>query len=298
MLSTKIIGQRIADARKKTTISQAQLSERLFISPQAVGKWERGESMPDIITLNRLSEILDVDLNYFSDGFTSAVSEEKKSSNSLQELLEKPKKSEKKLNWDMSRGNWLDADFSGLKGLNEKFSSSNMQRCKFISSDLSGLILKGNNIDRCDFSNSDFSHSSIQGSHLSGNLFKNCSLVETEFSGSHIIGGDFSGANFTGAIIKAGGIENSILENTTWKDTSFSLSYIADLVFTGTLKDCSFENCAFKRVTFQDAILTNTFFKNKSLKQIKFINCQADRITYEFLKNGKADLSGIQLVMV
>ncbi|MBK6964789.1 MAG: helix-turn-helix transcriptional regulator [Bacteroidales bacterium] len=36
-------------------VSQAQLAGHLFISPQAIGKWERGESMPDIITLNRLA---------------------------------------------------------------------------------------------------------------------------------------------------------------------------------------------------------------------------------------------------
>jgi transcriptional regulator with XRE-family HTH domain len=46
--------------------------ENVFISAQAVGKWERGESMPDIITLNHLAEILGVDLNYFSENFPSA----------------------------------------------------------------------------------------------------------------------------------------------------------------------------------------------------------------------------------
>lgn len=49
-METKMIGNKIAEARKNTNISQAQLVERLFISPQAVGKWERGESMPDITT--------------------------------------------------------------------------------------------------------------------------------------------------------------------------------------------------------------------------------------------------------
>jgi len=29
---------------------------------------------------------------------------------------------------------------------------------------------------------------------------------------------------------------------------------------------------------------------------IRFINCQADRLTYEFLKNGKANLSGITML--
>ena len=64
-MGTKKIGNKITEARKKINISQAQLAQRLFISSQAVGKWERGESMPDIITLNRLAEILGVDLNYF-----------------------------------------------------------------------------------------------------------------------------------------------------------------------------------------------------------------------------------------
>jgi transcriptional regulator with XRE-family HTH domain len=75
MLNTKMIGNRIAEARKKINVSQAQLAGFIFISPQAVGKWERGESMPDITTFNRLAEILGVDLNYFSENFQSADDE-------------------------------------------------------------------------------------------------------------------------------------------------------------------------------------------------------------------------------
>ncbi len=69
MLNTPTVGNKIAAARKKINISQAGLAQQLFISAQAVGKWERGESMPDIMTLNRLAELLGVDLNYFSESF-------------------------------------------------------------------------------------------------------------------------------------------------------------------------------------------------------------------------------------
>ena len=201
MLTTIIIGNRIAEARKKINISQSQLAERLFISSQAVGKWERGESMPDIITFNRLAEILGVDLNYFSENFQSGTNESDSNLrapvgpivNKSDELSSGKQK--KKLSWDMSRGNWLEADFSGLKNLNEKFSSSNMRNCLFVSSELSLLLLKGNNVDSCDFSGSDISNSHIQGSNLVNNLFKDCSLKETEFSGSYIMG---YGADFTG----------------------------------------------------------------------------------------------------
>lgn len=297
MLSTKFIGNKIAEARKKVNISQAQLAEGLFISAQAVGKWERGESLPDIITLNRLAEMLGVDLNYFSENMPSAGAESGIAGPTEERAPEKPsRKAGKKLSWDMSRGNWVDADFSGLNNLDGKFSSSNMQRCKFIGSDLSGLLLKNNNVDSCDFSASDFSSSQIQHSNLTGNSFRNCSLKETEFSGSHIYGSDFTGADLSGTVIKSGGFEKNTLADVVWNRSSFINTYLADVVFSGAIEDCYFENCAFARVTFQNAVLTNTFFKNKSLKRIKFIDCQADRMTYEFLKNGKADLSGISLL--
>jgi uncharacterized protein YjbI with pentapeptide repeats len=206
----------------------------------------------------------------------------------------------------MSRGNWVDADFSGLKNLHEKFSSSNMQRCKFIGSDMTGLLLKGNNVDSCDFSGSDFGSSLIQGSNFVKNQFKDCSLNETKFSESFIYGCDFTGADFTGVEFKSGGftgvvaksddLEKNKIMNAVWNRTSFNAMYIADIVFEGTMEDCSFENCAFTRVTFINSTILNTFFKNKSLKRIRFIDCQVDRMTYEFLKNGKADLTGITLI--
>jgi len=297
MLTTMIIGNKIAEARKKINISQADLALRLFISSQAVGKWERGESMPDIITFNRLAEILGVDLNYFSESFQSAATEMAPVESLVKQSVELPSgKLKKKLNWDMSRGNWVDADFSGLKNLHEKFSSSNMQRCLFIGSDLSGLLLKSNNVENCDFSGSNVSSGKIESSNLSGNQFMDCLLNETEFSESRIDGCDFSGANFSGTVFKSGGLQNNPIANVVLQRTSFIGMQISYMVFDGIMEDCSFENCIFKKVTFQNSTLINTFFKNKSLKRIQFVNCQADRMTYEFLKNGKADLSGITLI--
>lgn len=338
MLNTKMIGNRIAGARKKMNMSQALLAQRLFISPQAVGKWERGESMPDITTFNRLAEILNVDLNHFSDSFRSEFTEETIPEPLVKQSDELPSsgKQEKKPAWDMSYGNWVDADFSGLKNLNEKFSSSNMQRCKFIGSDLSGLLLKSNNLDGCDFSgsdissshiqtssldnnlfkesslkqakflrshvrNSDFSGSDmsgshIQSSHLGNNLFKGSSLKSAEFLKSHLKSCDFSGADFSGVNFKSSAFQQNTVANAVWNRSSFIDTQINDIVFDGILEDCYFENCVFNWVKFQNATLTNTFFKNNRFKRMKFIDCEADRITYEFLRSGKADLTGITLL--
>ncbi|MFB6341113.1 pentapeptide repeat-containing protein [Saccharicrinis sp. FJH62] len=295
MLNAKIIGNKIAEARKKMNMSQAQLAQRLFISSQAVGKWERGESMPDIVTFNRLAEILNVDLNYFSESNQPITSAQDISVVDKQEE-QNDEVHVNKNSWDMSHGNWVDADFSGLKNLHEKFSASNMKNCLFVGSDLSGLLLKGNHVVNCDFSDSELTGSHIKGSHLVDNKFIDCSLKNTEFTGNHMIDCDFSGADFSGATFKGCDFSKSTLSNAVWNRTLFNASQLANIVFEGTLEDCAFENCAFKKVTFQHALLINNFFKGRNLKGIQFKDCQADRMTYEFLKSGKADLSGITLL--
>jgi uncharacterized protein YjbI with pentapeptide repeats len=327
-METRMIGNKITEARKKMNFSQAQLAEQLFISSQAVGKWERGESLPDILTLIRLAEILSVDLNYFSENFMSVAAENKPAETAVGKSEEiQSDKLKNKHGWDMSRGNWVDADFSGLNNLHEKFSSSNMQRCKFIGSNLSGLLLKNNNVVSCDFSGSDISNSKILSSNLSLNIYKNCVLKGSAFSECHIDRCDFSGSNLTGTeitrsfingsdisgvdltdvVIRSGGISGAtgkkadtgynITANAIWLRTSLIDTHLADIVLEGTIEDCYFENCSFTRVTFRNATLKNTFFKNnKKLKKIRFTDCRTDRLTYEFLKQGNASLEGISLL--
>lgn len=294
------IGKKIANARKEINKSQAQIAEHLFISSQAVGKWERGESMPDISTLNRLAEILGVDLNYFSDSFSSNDKDTESSIPSKKDLDAIPvRQSNKKYawNWNMSSGNWVDADFSGLKNLQDKFSSSNIANCKFLNSDLSGLILGKNNIEKCDFTNSDIRDSKIQSSNLSGNQFNNCSFIDAEFFKSNIGNCNFTEADFSGAEFKDTRFKSNNVEGALWKFTSFRNTLISDIIFEGTVEDCHFENCEFDGVKFQNATILNSFFKyNNKLKKVQFINCKVDNITYAFLKSGKADLTGLTLI--
>jgi uncharacterized protein YjbI with pentapeptide repeats len=298
MLNSKSIGDKIATARKNTNLSQAELAQQVSISPQAVGKWERGESMPDITTLNCLAEILGVDLNYFSESFQSVDTEVTTFEPLDKQSVEfSSSKQKKKPSWDMSKLNLTDSDFSGLKNLHEKLSSTNIQRCLFIGSEMAGLILNNNNVDSCDFSNSDISNSHIQNSMLGKNTFKNCSLKSTKFSRSYIEGCDFTGADFAEAEFKTGGFGKNTIVNAMLNGTNFIEMGIQDIVFEGILEDCRFENCTFYGVKFQNATLLNTFFKNnKKFKRVKFNNCKVDKLTYAFLKNNLADLAGITLI--
>ena len=54
------IGMNIAAYRKKAGLTQAGLAEKLNYSDKAVSKWERGESIPDVLTLMQLAEQFDI----------------------------------------------------------------------------------------------------------------------------------------------------------------------------------------------------------------------------------------------
>lgn len=295
MIESRTLGDKISEARANVRLSQSRLAEMLFVSPQAVGKWERGESLPDFNTIEKMALIFGVDLNYFSSKFslTPAIPSEESSLEVDYQLI-KPKP---KIDWDMSKGNWSGANFSGLTKLHEKFSFSNMQNCIFEGSDLGGIELKGNNIEDCDFSKANFTGSVFGKSYLNRNLFVDASLKNAHFHGTFITDCNFSGANLTDLNFDSGGMDRCKLNEASLSRVSFVDVYLANMEISGEVNDCKFENCSFKNFVFKNAIIKNTFFKAKSLKKIKLVNCKMDRLTYEFLKNGKADLSDVEIVM-
>ena len=54
------IGSNIAAHRKRLGLTQAGLAEKLNYSDKAVSKWERGESIPDVLTLMQLAEQFEI----------------------------------------------------------------------------------------------------------------------------------------------------------------------------------------------------------------------------------------------
>ena len=57
------IGANIAAYRKREGWTQADLAEKLNYSDKAVSKWERGESMPDVLILTNLAELYGITVN-------------------------------------------------------------------------------------------------------------------------------------------------------------------------------------------------------------------------------------------
>jgi len=56
----KMLGKNIGTYRKRQGLTQATLAEKLNYSDKAVSKWERGESIPDVLTLMQLAELFGV----------------------------------------------------------------------------------------------------------------------------------------------------------------------------------------------------------------------------------------------
>ena len=53
----------ILELRTKKGMSQEELAEKVFVTRQAVSRWETGETVPNIETLKLLSKLFDVSIN-------------------------------------------------------------------------------------------------------------------------------------------------------------------------------------------------------------------------------------------
>lgn len=66
------IGQNIAELRKKKGLTQEELAEKMCVTAQAVSKWERDASYPDVTALSALAKALGVSVAAIVEGGQSA----------------------------------------------------------------------------------------------------------------------------------------------------------------------------------------------------------------------------------
>lgn len=257
-----------------------------------MGTWR---VLPDITTLDRLAHLFGVDLNYFSERSIHTAPEIQSTVGAGANSVIYKIKDTLGMNWNMSGENYVDADFSGISNVKDKLSGSSFKKCKLIDADLSDITFKGNSIKDCDFLNADLRNCKFYGSEVSGSSFLNASLIDALMVASEVRNCDFSNANLSGIEVTTSELRNNNIENTNWQHASFKDTQFTDIVFSGLLEECTFTSCAFSKVTFKNATLKNSFFKYCDLKRVGFIDCVADKLTYEFLKNCKANMDGIAL---
>jgi transcriptional regulator with XRE-family HTH domain len=59
-----VIAANISELRKKGGMTQQDLASRLNYTDKAISKWERGESVPDIIVLKQIADLFGVTVDY------------------------------------------------------------------------------------------------------------------------------------------------------------------------------------------------------------------------------------------
>lgn len=62
MIDAKKFGLRLSYLRHAAHLKQQDVAEKCFVSVQAVSKWERGQSCPDLLILDNLATALGVEI--------------------------------------------------------------------------------------------------------------------------------------------------------------------------------------------------------------------------------------------
>lgn len=60
----QIIAKNITALRKEARLTQAEIAEKINYTDKAVSKWERGESIPDVEILKKITDLFDVPFDY------------------------------------------------------------------------------------------------------------------------------------------------------------------------------------------------------------------------------------------
>ncbi|WP_240916420.1 pentapeptide repeat-containing protein [Pedobacter sp. HDW13] len=206
-MEMKMIGNKISEARKKLNKSQAELAQQLFISPQAVGKWERGESIPDLITFNRLAKVFGVDLNYFSEDFASDGETKQTESPGSPGLTDAHDLV------SFSGSNLPDSDFSEIIAHKRKFKGSALRGSNFSKADLTGSSFIASDLREANFDGANLKDCVFAAVDLADASFNGTSLTGTEFSRSGLMGTRFIGANLTGTKLGKTDLRTTLFEN-------------------------------------------------------------------------------------
>lgn len=293
MLNTKMIGNKIAEARKKINISQAQLAGFLFISPQAVGKWERGESSPDIITFNRLSEILGVDLNYFSENLQS-LNDGQVSLIPIESTDDVEQTAQRQVRINLNAVNLEGSDFAGVTLHKGKFKASPLGGADFAGADLTGSSFEVSDAHAANFDETNLTDCNFLITDLTDASFCKSILVRTSFNKSSLMGTKFTAVEMTDVKLTMTDLRKTNFENCIFNGVDFKYSDMRGMHFDGhTFIGVQFDKSALDEASFTGAILRNVSFRlpfsvtNKSYRAFKtvcFDGAMMDKLTYAGLK--------------
>ncbi len=71
----ELFGKRLAEYRRNRNYTQDELANRLGVTPQALSKWEKGISSPDVLMISAICEILEINADYLLGAKADKITE-------------------------------------------------------------------------------------------------------------------------------------------------------------------------------------------------------------------------------
>lgn len=285
-MEAKMIGNKIVKARKEKKLSQEQVAQHLSISPQEVLEWERGASIPDLVTSGRLAEILGVDLNYFSEAGLPG--------------------SDRQVLTNFSASDLTKSDFAGVTAHKIKFEVSTLPGSDFSGADLTGSSFKTSDTREANFDGANLTDCKFSVLDLAGARFNKTTLVRTEFNKTGLSGAKFTDVTLIDVKLTMIDLRETVFEKCAFNGVDFKYCDLRGLCLDGltfigvrfdraVLSEATFKGTTLKNVSFLPAFaLTNKYYRD--IKAICFDGAMMDKLTYAALKGIGAGLSKVTVI--
>ncbi|HMN62215.1 MAG TPA: helix-turn-helix domain-containing protein, partial [Anaerolinea sp.] len=157
MIDPRKTGAYISKLRREKDWTQLDLAERLHVTPQAVSRWETGDSFPDIALLSQLAQIFRVSVDNLLNGQPASIFRDRRkvtAGDLLTELAEGHPETVAKLVREekagmeelldvapLTRPSTMDKVVEGLTGFSLSIEQI-VQLAPFVSQDVLGAVLE------------------------------------------------------------------------------------------------------------------------------------------------------------
>ncbi len=74
-MNEQVVAENLTKLRKQSGLTQKNLADKINYSDKVISKWERGESLPDVLVLSELANIYDVKLDDIVFGINASRKE-------------------------------------------------------------------------------------------------------------------------------------------------------------------------------------------------------------------------------
>ena len=122
------IDKKLRNARMNAEMTQEQAAEKINVSRQTISNWERGKSLPDIISLIKISDLYQMSLDELLKGDSKMINKIEKDTNAV------------KSNQVMMRFGWVMLILSIIFSIWNNYSGNN-QLLQFVSTAAPWLML-------------------------------------------------------------------------------------------------------------------------------------------------------------